>query len=148
MQNPRFKIQNVLRCAATLTLAALTSPFIGCTSSPTPPPTTSNQYAGPLLSLEPTLRHHQVTASTPSSGWALTFDRSELNDGRHDIFVTLRRPNPLFSYTSDPTIQRALTNVEASIPVDVYARTCDFDAEEPGPYSLAIPHQALAPTGR
>ncbi len=130
--------------ARLLALTAATIAFIGCTTSPTPPPTTSAGYAGPLLRVEGWQGVHLVTATTPSGGWVLTFDRSELNDGRHDVFVTVRRPNPLFSYGWEPTDQRALSNVDAAIPVDVYARTTDFDAADAGPYALAIPHQAGA----
>lgn len=138
MPSPRIQ----LRFAATLILSALAAQsFIGCAASPSPPPTTSNPYSGPSLRLQTIVGVHEVVATTPTGGWTLTFDRSELNDGRHDIFVTLRRPNPLFSYSSEPLEQRAASNVDQTIPVDVYARICDFDSTEPGPYSLAIPHQ-------
>ena len=137
MPSPKFQ----LRSAAAVTLAALAaSTLIGCQTSPSPPPTTTTPYAGPVLRMETAVGVHQVVASTPTGGWTISFDRSELNDGRHDIFVTLRRPNPLFSYSSEPLEQRAASDVEATIPADVYARICDADEPEPGPYSLAIPH--------
>jgi hypothetical protein len=141
---PSPKIQ--LRFALALTAAVLAaSSLIGCQTSPSPPPTTGAAYIGPLLTLESGDKHHQVIASTPSAGWTFTFDRTELNDGRHDLFLTLRRPNPLFSYSSTPVEQRAASSVRSTVPVDVYARICDFDAADPGPYSLAIPHTPPTP---
>lgn len=94
----------------------------GCGSSPTIAP---GRYAGPDIRLEPGTRDHVVVVTAPSPGWDVSFDHSQLGPEGHELFVSLRKPDPRFLYTQQIVEQRVVSDVEQSEPAAVFARTLE-----------------------
>ena len=75
-----------------------------------------------------------LVAQVPTPGWEIELDATRLGADRTDIFVTLRRPNPVAAYPSNAVTQRVLTRVSTDHPLGILARVMPFGSEEDRPY--------------
>lgn len=121
-------------------LLALTSPaaFIGCASSATPT-VAPTPFQGSVIRDDVSGTFHVLVVENPSAGFAVTLDRVEEERGFDEAFVTVRAPDPRFSFAQVLVQQRLLTSVRSTRPLRVNARLLGFD-EIDGAY-----HPALAP---
>jgi hypothetical protein len=121
-------------------ILALTSPtaFIGCATSSTPV-VAPTPFQGPMIRDDVSGTFHVLVMESPGAGFAVTLDRVEEERGFEEAFVTIRAPDPRFSFAQVPVQQRLLTSVRSSRPLRVNARMLGFD-EIDGAY-----HPALAP---
>lgn len=100
--------------------------FIGCSGRVPPPDITKDPYTGPPLSLEDWDGRQLIVARPPSAGHSVQLDRVLDGWGHQAAYLTIRTPNPAFSYAMTPVLQRVETNVHTSTPLEVYARVEDF----------------------
>ncbi|MEL6328065.1 MAG: hypothetical protein AAFR38_00240 [Planctomycetota bacterium] len=94
-------------------------------------------YEGPPLGLAQREGNHAVVLQAPSAGWNLRIDRERRQDDLHEIFVTVRRPDPAFFHAQVETQQIALSNVQSSNPASLVARVLPATAEAKGAYRRA-----------
>lgn len=102
------------------------SGFIGCQSGTAAPAVSRGAYAGPPLTLEGTV----VVMTAPSPGYQIVLDRVSEAYGRKDVFVSVRKPDPRFSYPAKQVTQRVGTGVAEDTKVTVYARLLRHDEAE------------------
>lgn len=114
-------------------LAFLTIP--SCGSRPVPQ-ASERAYSGPPIRLQSSGSQHVVLVDAPTGGYSLMIDRVQERAGFHDIFVTVREPDPRFLHTQAVTPLRALAPLASSTPARVCARV--LSAEE-DPDSLEYP---------
>ena len=110
----------------------------GC-SSRTVPEAVETPYAGPAITLDSKGPSHLVVLEAPSGGYGLVVDRVLERAGYHDIFVTVRTPDPRFVHTQAVTRLRAMAPLASTVPVRVCARV--LGAGEPAEgdeYPIAI----------
>lgn len=87
-------------------------------------------YTGPAARIEPGERTHIATFTMPTGGWGLKFDRSRERFDAHQVFVSLRRPDPN-EVTSQAVVDQSVdTRVRHAHDVEVYARI--VGDEQPG----------------
>lgn len=97
-------------------------------------------YSGPPIAIDSSGREHVLVLSAPSAGWSFTLDMVRESRRRQDLYVTIRRPNPLYEYAQVVVEQRLASPVPTSQPVAVYARVLGHDEarrnpDEGGAYS-------------
>lgn len=114
------------------------SAAVGCGGGPEMPRVAEGIYAGPVLSVDSSGRHHVVVMEAPTPGWAITLDRDlEVREYRQ-AFVTVTRPNPALVHPQVIVKQNLLTSVESRYPVRVFARLLDYQSTATdGEYKLA-----------
>lgn len=100
------------------------------------PALSSEPYNGPALSVDSSGAQHRVVLAAPTSGWSLTFDRSQKLFDRTEVYVTITRPNPAY-----PTTQVVVTlNLDSAVDIRedlaVFARVLDY-GQKIGPYQRA-----------
>lgn len=101
--------------------------IIGCSSDSTAPEVSPESYRGPSISLDSAGEFHTILVQSPSPGYVVLVERVEENRGFDEAFVTIRMPNPRFSFPQTAVEQRALTSVHSSRPLRVNARLMGFD---------------------
>lgn len=106
-----------------------------CGSRPVPE-ASDDAYAGPPIGLESTGPQHIVVMDAPMGGYSMMIDRVQERAGFHDIFVTVRTPDPRFVHTQAVTRLRALSPLASSTPVRVCTRVLAADED---PDSLEYP---------
>lgn len=104
--------------------------FIGCAGTSPPPDISAASYAGPELRVEAKTDRYLIVAATPTPGWLVRLDRVIEDYGHESAFVSLRQPNPAYSYAMVRVEQRVATNVPSSHRLAVYARVLSFDADK------------------
>ena len=105
----------------------------GCGGRIRPPEVASGPYIGPALTLDSTGKFHTVVIQSPSPGWVVTLDHVNEAHRHEDVFVTLRKPDPRFLYSSQVVEQRLLLPLVSTSAVRVCARVLDYDAPAEGP---------------
>ncbi len=101
--------------------------FIGCSSDSALPVVASEAYRGPAISLDSGGNFHVIVVQSPSPGYSVLLERVEESRGYDEAFVTIRTPNPRFSFPQVIVEQRALTNVRSTRPLRVNARLMNFE---------------------
>lgn len=116
----------VLAAMVAAGLATLT----GCYSRPGPPDVAEEQFSASQISIEPSSGLYVVVAQVGSPGYALVLDSTwDAYRGKH-VYVTIRRPDPRFTYAQVVTDLRLLTTVETRESITVFARTAERDEED------------------
>lgn len=120
-------------------LGACVAPLflIGCWGGSSAPVVAPDPYAGPAVGLDSAGEYHSIVVQSPSPGYTVTLERVEENRGYDEAFVTIRMPNPRFSFPQMVVEQRALTSVRTGRALRVNARLLGFDATE-GAYRAAV----------
>ncbi|MEZ6241938.1 MAG: hypothetical protein R3B57_02750 [Phycisphaerales bacterium] len=73
-----------------------------------------------------------VVMEAPSPGWRLEFDHSEKAPrGTRRVLLSARRPDPAFFYPQMVVEQHVITDVDAGMKIEVFARVIDHDAKHP-----------------
>lgn len=111
--------------------ACAASMIIGCSGRSPPPSISSDAYTGPDLRLNNSDGRQLVVAHPPSPGYMVRVDRVMDGYGYRSAFLTIRTPNPAFTYPPTPVVQRVTTNVHSTTPLKVFARVEDFKGESP-----------------
>jgi hypothetical protein len=102
----------------------------GCYSRPGPPEVSEEQFSASQLTVEPVNGLYVVSAQVGSPGYALVLDSTwDAYRGKH-VYVTIRRPDPRFTYAQVVTELRLLTTVETRESITVFARTAERDEED------------------
>jgi acyl CoA:acetate/3-ketoacid CoA transferase alpha subunit len=117
-----------LALAAMLTAGAVA--LTGCYSRPGPPDVAEEQFSAAQITVEPVNGQYVVVAQVGSPGYALVLDSTwDAYRGKH-VYVTIRRPDPRFTYAQVVTDLRLLTAVETKESITVFARTAERDEED------------------
>ncbi len=87
-------------------------------------------YRGPALSQETLNKSYLVVAETPGAGWAIEIDATRKSADGTDVYLTLRRPNPVGAYAADPVEQRVLTRVSTERPLRLFARVANYGSDD------------------
>ncbi|HYF14287.1 MAG TPA: hypothetical protein VD971_04355 [Phycisphaerales bacterium] len=100
------------------------------------------RYEGPPVSVASDALHHTVVVRAPSAGWQPTLDQTRSAWEAKDVFITLRRPSPLFVHAQVVTEQRVVTPVASAQAIRVYVRVTDAQTadKDAGEYRLAASH--------
>ncbi len=123
--------------AAALGLAAAGMTLIGCALPKPPPERGQGAYSGPAVSVGERMGKHTAVFECPNPGWAAGFDQLRDDpEGWTAVFVTLRRPSPIFVYPQVVTRQEVLLDVSIQHPVRVFVRVLDHDSIADGAYHL------------
>lgn len=95
-----------------------------------------------------------VVANPPHAGFRIRIDRVLDGWGHQSAYVTIREPDPAFTFTPAPVVQRIQTNVHTTTPLLVFARVEDFTGISPigaayspvriEPLALSTPSQSPA----
>lgn len=101
------------------------------------PPVTLSQAASTVAGQ--TL--HAVTILAPTGGWSAELDQERAAWQRREVYITLRRPSPLFMTTQVQTPLTVATTVPTSEAVEVFIRIAD--ATERVPESAAYTQAVL-----
>ena len=96
--------------------------------------TNPEAYRGPELRSEIADSAYLLVAQAPTPGWDVEIDATRRGADRTDVFVTLRRPNPVAAYSSKAVMQRVLTRVSTDRPLGILARVMPFGSDEDQPY--------------
>lgn len=112
-------------------LLALLFGAVGCGSELK---TNPEAYRGPSLRSEVADSAYLLVAQVPTPGWDVEIDATRPGADRTDIFVTLRRPNPVAAYPSKAVMLRVLTRVSTDRPLGILARVMAFGSDEDQPY--------------
>lgn len=105
----------------------------GCRS--TRPRIAEGQFQGPTIAAGLGESLHVLTVLSPSPGWRVQADRSVRTRDGHDVYITLRRPDPQFLYPQVIVEQNLLTDVRTDSAIRVLARVLDHDHRDPkAPY--------------
>ena len=112
---------------------------IGCWARQSVNPEVRGRYHGPPLVLTPGTAGHDVVFTAPTPGWSISLDRSVERFERREIFVTLRRPNPAYSYAQVTVEQRLATGAPTSTTVALFARVIAFEA-----HAKHVPYEEVA----
>ena len=91
-------------------------------------------YRGPGIGHQPLDATHLILAETPGAGWGVEIDATRKTADGTEIYVTLRRPNPVAAYALEPVKQRVLTRVSAEQPIRILARVLDYASAEERAY--------------
>jgi hypothetical protein len=84
---------------------------------------------------------HAVTILAPTGGWSAELDQERAAWQRREVYITLRRPSPLFMTTQVQTPLAVATTVPTSEAVEVFIRIAD--ATERVPDSAAYTQATL-----
>jgi hypothetical protein len=119
--------------------AGATGVTIGCSGGAPAPERRAEPFAGPAVRIDRQDRQAIVILTAPSPGYQPVLTQTLPAEGRQDVFITVRRPNPALSHAQVLVEHRIATGVPSDREVWVYARLVPFDApkEGSGPYSLA-----------
>lgn len=98
-------------------------------------------YRGPTLEQGTLDTAYLVIADTPGSGWAVEIDATRRSVDGTDVFMTLRRPNPVAVYPNEPVEQRVLTRARTGRPLQIFARVLDYGSTEDRPYRRVRPER-------
>jgi len=81
-----------------------------------------------------------VVMEAPNAGWRLEFDRSEkAAGGTRRALLSVRRPDPAYFYPEVIVEERVITDLDAGMRVEVFARVIDHDAKDPSvPYDRVV----------
>ena len=96
-------------------------------------------FRGPAIESSPGERFHEVLVESPTPGWQVEFDQSRRTRGGHDVFLTLRRPDPQFLYPAVISPQTRTTDVRTDSSVRILARVLEFDGNSKGVPYRAVP---------
>jgi hypothetical protein len=88
-------------------------------------------YDGPPLVLDREGRTAMVILSAPTPGWLVGVDRVVEGFKRRDVFLSIERPNPKFTYAQVIVEQRVMTNVTSEVTLRLFARVLDSAALQP-----------------
>lgn len=128
---------------AALCLSALV--VLSCGGRIRPPEVTSDPYLGPALTLDSSGKYYTVVVQSPSPGWVVTLDHVNEAHRHEDVFVTLRKPDPRFLYSSQVVEQRLLLPLVSTSALRVCARVLDYDAPAEGPEYHTVFETPLKP---
>ena len=120
-------------------ISAVAMSIIGCSASNAPPTVSPQPFVGPSISLENSRDMHVIMVQNPSAGYSVFLDRVEEERGHQQAFITIRTPNPRFSYPQVMVEQRVQTPVRASVPLKVSARLLGLDEEGTTYYPAIAP---------
>lgn len=99
----------------------------GCAAGSPPPEVTQARYEGPAITLEQAAGQWLAVVRPDSPGWKITLDRRAEGHGFEGVYVTIKEPNPAFSYPLVAVEQRLALQVDGRRPVKVFARVVGFD---------------------
>ena len=118
----------VLACA----MAALG----GCGSGG--PVASGEAYVGAPVEISESGRTYTVVYDAPTPGWTMELVSTRQLYKRVEVFVLLRRPNPIYLYPQQVVRQHLATEVRPDLPMDLYVAVVHFgDKRETGPFALA-----------
>jgi len=125
-QSMRFRL-----CQATgaLFAACVLLVHIGCAARNSVPQTTSGSYVGPPLSLVRENGATFVLFEAPTPGWAISLDQVVDAFKRRDAFVTIRLPNPEYTYAQVVVEQRVATTMPQDQTARLFVRFLKHDAK-------------------
>jgi hypothetical protein len=95
---------------------------------------TPEAYRGPALSPGTLDTSYLVIAQTPGAGWGVEIDATRKTADGTDVYLTMRRPNPVAAYALEPVEQRVLTRVTTDQPIRLLARVMDYASTEDRAY--------------
>lgn len=81
------------------------------------------------VTLEQMNDRHVVVVRAPTGGWTLSIDKSERTPEGERVYLTARRPDPAFYQTQAIADLHALTEVPATMPIELVSRVLDHDAD-------------------
>jgi hypothetical protein len=112
------------------------APVIVPTTKAALPASTRTTAASPLAGQ----RFHAITFECPSAGWSAELDQERDAWQTRRVFITLRRPSPLFAHAQVVTPITVATSVPADQAIAVYVRVAEAgqQVEANQPYD-AIP---------
>lgn len=106
-----------------------TCTYIGCSSAPPAFEATSEPHDAPPLRLDASEGDTLLVMQAPTPGWQITLEGVREALGRQDVFVTIRRPSPLFMYPQMVVDQRLGTSVPPGKKLAAFVRVLPFDAK-------------------
>lgn len=68
---------------------------------------------------------HAVTITAPSTGYSAFLDQERAANGRRDVYITLRKPSPLFVHAQVQTEHTVATSVPVGEAIAVYLRLAE-----------------------
>lgn len=140
--NPFSKLTAALLAAATF--AALPGCFLF--SSPSFPEAAAAPYQGPPLAIDRAGESPVIVLQAPSGGYTLTIDRVTERPGSHDVFATIRTPDPRFVHTQAIVEHRAIVPLPPAAAFRLCARIVPAgDTPEDDLYPVAIPVDPSTP---
>ena len=104
----------------------------GCASGSPPPIMSDVPYTGPAVEVEALAGMWVVVVRSPTPGWKVRVDRLWEEYGAQGVYVSLKEPNPAFSYPSTVVEQRLATGVRAADPAKIYVQQFKFTGEASG----------------
>jgi hypothetical protein len=107
--------------------------LVGCSSAPAPetPAFDAAAFTGPALRIESSGTEHVATFDAPSPGYLGTLDYVGVGPKGKEIFVTIRRPDPRFVYSTVIVTQHIATGVDSRRPALIFAREVEHDFNGP-----------------
>lgn len=96
----------------------------GCYSPPAPeaPGEGASPFAGPPIELRSAGTEHVVVFQAPSPGYEGTLDYVGKGPRAQQVFITIRRPDPAFVYSTQIVEQNIGTGIASGVLVEVFAR--------------------------
>lgn len=85
-------------------------------------------YAGPALSIDTTRATYTIVLEAPTPGWTMETVATRQLFERREVYVLLRRPNPVYLYPQVVVTQHLGTDVRTDMPMDLYAAVAAHDA--------------------
>lgn len=116
--------------ALALTAALLAGSPAGCYSRPGPPDVLAEQFSAAQITVQPEGGQYVIVAQVGSPGYALIMDSTWDAYRGKQVYVTVRRPDPRFTYAQVVTELRLLTTVETKEQITVFARVADHGQED------------------
>jgi hypothetical protein len=123
-----------VRTSQPLTAIAIAASALGLAGCSKDLRTDAGIYPGPQIGVDSSGEWHTIVAELPSPGWEVSLDHHRGSPDAERLYVTLRQPNPLAIYPMQTVSQRLLTPVRAEEPVELFARSMPYAADENRPY--------------
>ncbi len=115
------------RAARGLGALVLASAMLSASACRSSGPTLGDsRYNGPPIEINRDGKMYRLILQAPSPGWTFTLDRVKPSLDKATLTVTARKPDPSYMYPQVIVKQELMTTVEASIPIDVYARVAEY----------------------
>lgn len=94
----------------------------------------AGSFDGPRITIESAGDWHVVEGEMPSPGWEVVLDRTRPSPDAERVFLSLRRPNPVAVYPMVIVVQRVVTPVRSSEPIEAFARVVEYADKKPPGY--------------